>query len=294
MYRALIERQKAQRRVLRSVLARFFGGSAEDLVLRLIEDERITPEQLEELRRGAHADERAKARRQSRRRKEQGEGRAVMIELIGSAFPGANRSFDRGGFGPQGDDCPLAGLCGPRAPGRRRALARSALWNATLVGSSSFPSPASRCRAFPLQYYPRILPAQAPRLIHEGPPVDGSLRARRHADAGRPGGDFRRQADRAGSRSGAASGGAGTGTRSRNRRARFGDLPGGCLSLFAIRLAASVLAVRRLKNRCKIVHAAAWTGSLVRTQAMLGISRSVGIVTSPSISIPMVVGWLRR
>ena len=47
-----IERRKAQRRVLRSVLARFFGDSAEDLVLRLIEDERITPEQLDELRRG--------------------------------------------------------------------------------------------------------------------------------------------------------------------------------------------------------------------------------------------------
>ena len=41
---------KAQRRVLRSVLARFFGGSAQDLVLRLIEDERITPEQLAALR----------------------------------------------------------------------------------------------------------------------------------------------------------------------------------------------------------------------------------------------------
>jgi BlaI family penicillinase repressor len=53
VYRALVERRKAQRRVLRSVLARFFGGSAEDLVLRLIEDERITPEQLDELRRGA-------------------------------------------------------------------------------------------------------------------------------------------------------------------------------------------------------------------------------------------------
>jgi BlaI family transcriptional regulator, penicillinase repressor len=52
VYRAIIERRRAQRRVLRSVLARFFGGSAEDLVLRLIEDERITPEQLDELRRG--------------------------------------------------------------------------------------------------------------------------------------------------------------------------------------------------------------------------------------------------
>jgi predicted transcriptional regulator len=51
VYHAAIERRKAQRRVLRSVLARFFGGSAEDLVLRLIEDERITPAQLDLLRR---------------------------------------------------------------------------------------------------------------------------------------------------------------------------------------------------------------------------------------------------
>jgi predicted transcriptional regulator len=51
VYRAVVERTKAQRRALGSVLARFFGGSAEDLVLRLIEDERISPEQLDALRR---------------------------------------------------------------------------------------------------------------------------------------------------------------------------------------------------------------------------------------------------
>src|SRR5258708_36066096 len=47
VYRAAIERRKAQRHALRSILAQLFGGSAEDLVLRLIEDERITPDQLE-------------------------------------------------------------------------------------------------------------------------------------------------------------------------------------------------------------------------------------------------------
>jgi BlaI family transcriptional regulator, penicillinase repressor len=51
VYRAAVERKKAQGHALRSVLMRFFGGSAEDLVLRLIEDERITPEQLDALRR---------------------------------------------------------------------------------------------------------------------------------------------------------------------------------------------------------------------------------------------------
>ena len=53
VYRARVGREKAQRRAVGSLLSRFFGGSAEDLVLRLIEDERITPEQLATLRRRA-------------------------------------------------------------------------------------------------------------------------------------------------------------------------------------------------------------------------------------------------
>ena len=53
VYRATIGRGKAQRNALRSVLARFFAGSAEDLVLRLIEDEHLTPEQLNALRQAA-------------------------------------------------------------------------------------------------------------------------------------------------------------------------------------------------------------------------------------------------
>jgi predicted transcriptional regulator len=53
VYRAAVARDQAQRRALRSVLSRFFGGSAESLVLRLIEDERLTPEALDALRRAA-------------------------------------------------------------------------------------------------------------------------------------------------------------------------------------------------------------------------------------------------
>jgi BlaI family transcriptional regulator, penicillinase repressor len=65
VYHAAVERKKAQRHALRSVLARFFSGSAEDLVLRLIEDERITPEQLDALR---HATPIARGRSATRRR----------------------------------------------------------------------------------------------------------------------------------------------------------------------------------------------------------------------------------
>jgi predicted transcriptional regulator len=63
VYRAAVDQARAQTTALRQVLARFFGGSAENLVLRLIEDERLTAEQLEALRRAAPADGIASTRR---------------------------------------------------------------------------------------------------------------------------------------------------------------------------------------------------------------------------------------
>lgn len=50
IYRAAAPREKVQRTALRTFLTRLFGGSAEDLVLRLLEDEQITAEQLAQLR----------------------------------------------------------------------------------------------------------------------------------------------------------------------------------------------------------------------------------------------------
>jgi BlaI family penicillinase repressor len=55
VHRALVERHKAQKLAVRTVLTRFFAGSAEDLVLRLIEDEQLSLEQLDELRRSPTA-----------------------------------------------------------------------------------------------------------------------------------------------------------------------------------------------------------------------------------------------
>lgn len=53
VYRPAVERSQAQRSALRKFLSRLFGGSAEDLVLRLIEDEVLTPEQLDQIRKSA-------------------------------------------------------------------------------------------------------------------------------------------------------------------------------------------------------------------------------------------------
>lgn len=55
VYWAVVGRSKAQGHALGDILARFFGGSAEDLVLRLVEDEHLTAQQLDELRRAVPA-----------------------------------------------------------------------------------------------------------------------------------------------------------------------------------------------------------------------------------------------
>ncbi len=74
VYRAVIGRQKAQRHALRDLMGRLFGGSAEDLVLRLIEDETITLEQLDELRRSASEPPRRAGGRRGRGDEGQGPG----------------------------------------------------------------------------------------------------------------------------------------------------------------------------------------------------------------------------
>jgi len=50
IYRPAVKRASAERKAVNSLLQRFFGGSAEALVLRLIEDEKLTAEQLEQLK----------------------------------------------------------------------------------------------------------------------------------------------------------------------------------------------------------------------------------------------------
>jgi BlaI family penicillinase repressor len=50
IYEPLVARTRAQSKATQSLLARFFGGSVEELVERLVEDEKLTPEQLEQLR----------------------------------------------------------------------------------------------------------------------------------------------------------------------------------------------------------------------------------------------------
>ncbi len=50
VYEAKIAQNEAQTSAAQSLLARFFGGSVEALVMRLIEDEELSLEQLEQIR----------------------------------------------------------------------------------------------------------------------------------------------------------------------------------------------------------------------------------------------------
>jgi len=50
VYRAALQRAKAERKAVRALIQRFFGGSAEALVQRVIEDKHLTAEQLEALK----------------------------------------------------------------------------------------------------------------------------------------------------------------------------------------------------------------------------------------------------
>ena len=50
VYRPSISQERVQQKAAQNLLQRFFSGSAESLVLRLIEDEQLSPEQLTQLK----------------------------------------------------------------------------------------------------------------------------------------------------------------------------------------------------------------------------------------------------
>lgn len=49
LYEPLLPRDSARRSALRSLVRRFFGGSARELVLHLVDDDEITPKELRQL-----------------------------------------------------------------------------------------------------------------------------------------------------------------------------------------------------------------------------------------------------
>jgi predicted transcriptional regulator len=66
VYRPVITRRRAQRKAIETLLQRLFGGSAESLLLRMIEEEQITPEQLQTLRQAAPKPRKRRAKKGGR------------------------------------------------------------------------------------------------------------------------------------------------------------------------------------------------------------------------------------
>ncbi len=63
-------------------------------------------------------------------------------------------------------------------------------------------------------------------------------------------------------------------------------------SMLGVRLAMSLWAVGRLKRACQSVREPRWVSALANWQGRLGIVRRVPLLQSDRVSIPMVVGWL--
>ena len=93
-FRALVDRAKAQRTAIRGLLERLFGGSAEDLVLRMVEDEQISPEQLEEIRQTVRSPPAGKQQHASR-------GHGGLPDEVNEVFqgePAVTRELRAGGL----------------------------------------------------------------------------------------------------------------------------------------------------------------------------------------------------
>jgi beta-lactamase regulating signal transducer with metallopeptidase domain/protocatechuate 3,4-dioxygenase beta subunit/thiol-disulfide isomerase/thioredoxin len=64
-------------------------------------------------------------------------------------------------------------------------------------------------------------------------------------------------------------------------------------ALLAARLAVSLTLVHKLKRRCEPSTSREWAEALERWRKTLGIGRPVDLLVSESVSVPVVVGWLR-
>ena len=63
VYRPVVPRSKAQGKAIRSLAVRLFGGSSEALMVRLLEDEDISMERVEDLRRSGGSPRSRQAKR---------------------------------------------------------------------------------------------------------------------------------------------------------------------------------------------------------------------------------------
>jgi beta-lactamase regulating signal transducer with metallopeptidase domain len=180
--------------------------------------------------------------------------------------------------------------------GRRRAAARSALWNACLVGLLLLPAASlafPRLRLAVLSPWPEIA-----ARVERPEPIAGPTILPEHAAAVRTGPAADRPATVV-----MAHPALGHGTSAPVAPPATVPRPGGVdiamgvyltvAAWLGIRLIVAMAAVGRLRRRCGPVADIRWTEALDRWRARLGVARRVAMLETDRVSIPIVVGWLR-
>jgi beta-lactamase regulating signal transducer with metallopeptidase domain/protocatechuate 3,4-dioxygenase beta subunit/thiol-disulfide isomerase/thioredoxin len=178
---------------------------------------------------------------------------------------------------------------------RRRALARSAVWCAALIGLMFLPLASV---AFP-RLLVGILPAEKSTAAVTSPPVrSGPIAAETGivdelSITAATGPIAERVAEYIGATEDVETAVA---SRFPNRKpsgaALLLSIYLGVALLLAIRLGVSLVAARRMVRRCGPVEDPAWVHTLESTCRRLGITRSVMLLKSARVSVPLTIGWL--
>ncbi len=215
-----------------------------------------------------------------------------MIDFIRAAYPAANMALVVAlDVALKATAILMLAFAAHAALSRRRALVRSALWNATLVGLMLLPLASL---AFPrLQI--AILPARETMTVAASAPGSGGSLPEIQPDADEssvtmtpvpvaPASSLRSPEF----------------VQSLTARPAPGQLASVVLGFYvtvalflALRVAGSLVAVRRLKRQCQPVGDPAWMNAMRQTRDRLGITRPVALMRSDDVSVPMVVGRLR-
>ncbi len=189
--------------------------------------------------------------------------------------------------------------------GQRRALLRSALWNACLVGLLLVPL---ACMAFPRLKLPVLAisanvvasPENAARTVAIAEPAafenPGDVIASRAVIVDHTSRKVNPGFEIENARLRESQANPTIDTRSK----RWPDVVSiglglylAVVSLYLLRLILSLRAVNHLERNCIPVDEPAWVEGLARGRERLGISRSVRLLRSERVSVPIVVGWLR-
>jgi beta-lactamase regulating signal transducer with metallopeptidase domain len=220
-----------------------------------------------------------------------------MIGFIGTIFPGTNVAIVVAlDVAIKATALLLMTYGAHFALGRRRVLARSALWCASLIGLLLLPLASLTFPRLPFAVLPTeksvsteaFLPGQT-TAIQEGAEVvkgtskaaTGVLNASIEVEGIRASDDVKLS-------------GALEGPTRRLGGAMFAiSIYLGVAILLAIRLVAAIVAASRLVGRCEAVVRSDWARSLEDARRRLGIRRFVMLLESDRVSVPLTVGWFR-